>query len=167
MRGALFGQLTKEDWQLVENNLSDWELKLFQRLDRADQHHSIQVAKIACSIVVDNPHIAINQNLLIKASLLHDLGKIDLNLSLFERILPVVLTKIWPWLSIKLGQLTSNTSLLRCFYVYWNHGEVGAKIAQQHHLPHAIIHVIAQHQGPAYQDDDYLLQVIKEADSNS
>ena len=111
-------KMTDSDYEYVESILSNKELSLFNKMLKSEQKHSVRVAKDIESmieyIVIDDPEIVKNKDLLIKAGLLHDIGKSKVKINIFEKSIIVILNKIT---KSKLRKI--NNKKIDCYY---NHG---------------------------------------------
>lgn len=164
VKDAIFGRLSTGDWEWVRAHLNNIELNLFCRLDQVDQYHSIQVAKTGLELARQSEQ-SVDHKLVIKAGLLHDLGKTGIQLNLFQRILPVVITALLPRLSYRIGQTADYQGWLKGFAVYWNHGARGGEIAARAKLNEKIIEIIINHQEVPDDNNNVILTIIKAADS--
>lgn len=90
---SLLARLSPADLTLIDRYLNPAEKELFFRLSRPDQVHS------ACVAGKTNGALSVrgqNDGLLIKAALLHDLGKIDSGLNPFNRSVYVLADHFFP-----------------------------------------------------------------------
>ncbi|MGF7185095.1 putative nucleotidyltransferase with HDIG domain [Desulfitispora alkaliphila] len=164
VRDALWGKLEPQDKKLVDKILTVEEKSYFYSLSLADQYHSIKVAKEAISIA-NVRNLNLDQNVIIRAGLLHDIGKSGFKITLIDRSLPVIITKISPILSKKIASWgNGELIILRGFYLYWNHYQLGVQIAEKLNLESNLRQVIKYHQEPVKAEDQLLLRLIKEAD---
>jgi putative nucleotidyltransferase with HDIG domain len=83
---GLFATITKEDEKFISEYLTRQEKELFFRLRVSEQYHSLKVA-YGCS-----KHMPYNK-VLVRAALLHDIGKIDTNLHLLNKVFVVLVAK--------------------------------------------------------------------------
>jgi len=93
---SLKGSLGENEWQKVERILSPEELSLFKQLPIPDQNHSLRVLKT----LEANDEGDLD---LLKAALLHDLGKIKFPLRRWERVFAVLVMGIFPERHLKWG----------------------------------------------------------------
>lgn len=108
------------DWALVNRYLSPVELELFSRMEPADQRHSVNVLR---SLLARD----ITDAALLKAGLLHDVGKSRCKIGIVYRTLAVLLTAVFGGLPEFLTW-QSRESILTPFYVIENHPRIGASI---------------------------------------
>ncbi len=164
VQDALSGKLSETDWSTINSSLSEKELMLFKKLAIADQFHSMQVAKSALDLK-NKLKLDIDSKLITRAALLHDIGKLGIRLSLIDRVLPVIMTRISVKLSRMLGQNYSAKLVFRGFFTYWHHQDRGVEIAVESGLDPQIVELIRKHQEPISEQDNQLLWLIKKADS--
>ena len=72
-----------EDWQLVDERLDRQERDLFDLMEPADQRHSVDVLRTLLGEGEEDPH-------LLKAALLHDVGKSRSRIGVIPRTLAVL-----------------------------------------------------------------------------
>lgn len=134
------GPLSDEAKALVVRWLSPAEQALFSRYVLADQWHTIRVARQLLEAGETQPS-------LIKAALLHDVGKSQLRLTLFDRSIAVLLKKLWPSRARRWGQ-GEPSGWKRPFVVRAQHAEWGARLAEAAGSDSLTISLIRRHQDP-------------------
>ena len=88
---ALFLRFVKPDDSFAKKNLSSNEYKLYSRMDPRERHHGCQVAK---ELLQRNPQ---SSAVLIRAAILHDVGKSSRPFVLWRRILVhIINTGVFP-----------------------------------------------------------------------
>ena len=94
----LTDRMRKEDYDLVQSVLNEKEILLFKKLLKSEQKHSVRLARNIELAIVNNSinNIVLNENkeLLIKAALLHDVGKSTTRLNILDKCILVVLDNI-------------------------------------------------------------------------
>lgn len=113
---AVFSKPGNDDIQFVYKYLDKKEREFFFKLKPFQQEHSIKVAKNVLNECLKRDLYDI---ILIKASLLHDIGKIEGKYNFFTNSIIVLAEKIAPHLLKKF----SNKKII---YIYINHPEIGA-----------------------------------------
>lgn len=84
---ALFAKMTPSDQAFYKQYLTAKEITLFEQLKVYDQKHSVLVAKYLAQLTPEDPYM-------IKAGLLHDIGKQVYPLNPVEKGLMVILHKL-------------------------------------------------------------------------
>jgi putative nucleotidyltransferase with HDIG domain len=107
-----------KDLELINKYLDDNEKKLFNNLSTYEQKHSLNVAREVIEVCKKN---RIYNESLIKASILHDIGKVHKRLNPIEKSLLVMLD------NISKGKLRKYKNINR-IDVYYNHGDKGYNI---------------------------------------
>ena len=91
-------KMNEEDYKYVNAIITEEEFELFNKLLKSEQKHSVRIAKyIENSIdnkLVFDEDIINNKDLLIKAALLHDVGKSKKSVNVIEKSIIVILNKL-------------------------------------------------------------------------
>ncbi len=111
---GLFAKVTSEDHQFLQKYLTDQEIILFRRLRISEQRHCLNIAYDCRSVKKNNP-------VLIKAALLHDVGKVESNLTLVNKSLVVLIIKL------HIPKKLLPKFLNKALYYKKHHPELGAK----------------------------------------
>ena len=94
----LTDRMSIKDYKYVESILSDKELHLFKKILKSEQKHSVRLAKnMETALKVDcekKDYFNKYRDILIKAALLHDVGKATARINVFEKCILVLLNKI-------------------------------------------------------------------------
>jgi hypothetical protein len=161
---ALGKKPTNHDLELVKLVLTPSELLLFQRMDRGEQIHSIRVLRSLLEKGEHHPD-------LLKAALLHDVGKSCFPLHLWERVIIVLAKAIIPgWVErwgskpVNIGQEVE--SWRRGFIVSEQHADWGAQMTAEVDASALVVKLIRHHQGKLPEDeitDHYLEQCLLRA----
>ena len=161
---GLMAKLSKEDVALVNRYLDEQESKLFFKLPRNEQVHSIKVAKEVIQeskkFQRNNSEDKKHENIdmcLIKAAFLHDIGKINSGLNIITKSILVIMDKISPKLLMKLTRI-------RFVNTYYNHPEIAIG-----YLPEAddkVKYYIRNHHNYALNSDEKL-KIIQKSDSKN
>jgi hypothetical protein len=157
---ALRALVTPEERQLVGRYLSPPLQRLFDRLAVADQRHSLDVLDAL-------QEKGYNDRDLLAAALLHDVGKVGVNLYLWQRVVIVLLQATWPALLDDLAW-GDPANWRYAFYLQREHPEIGARLAQEAGASPLTVELIRRHQVPLHQPsgslEDKLLRALQEAD---
>jgi hypothetical protein len=157
---ALRARVTPEERQLVGCYLSPPLQRLFDRLAVADQRHSLDVLYAL-------QEKGYNDRDLLAAALLHDVGKVEVNLHLWQRVVIVLLQATWPALLDELAW-GDPANWRYAFYIQREHPEIGARLAKEAGASPLTVELIRRHQVPLHQPGgslgDKFLRVLQEAD---
>lgn len=136
------------DTEFVDMYLNNLEKKLFNSLNKAEQHHCIRVAKLA---IGEYSKLQQSNGLdrLIKICLLHDIGKIGAKLNIFDRVVLVLGDKITR------GNL-KNYNNIKKINIYYNHAQIGARKLKELEYDDEFIYIIKSHHKKDIQDNVYL-----------
>ena len=146
------------DTTYVNNFLNSDEKKLFNKLKKPDKHHCIRVCKDAIDISKEKN---MNVNRVAKAALLHDIGKSEYSLNLFEKSAVVILNKLTK------GKLKKYDSF-KVVDAYYNHSEKGANILKKLNVyDKEFLDTIRYHHNNKITNESKLLQVIRECDNKN
>lgn len=132
---AVNSKVDKRDLEFLYNNLNEGELKLFNKLSVQEQKHSIKVAYDVEKVCKDNN---LDSKLLLKAGLLHDIGKAYKKLNLIDKSIIVLADNITKG-SIK------RFSNIKKINVYYNHGKIARDILKNYHYDPKLLYLIENH----------------------
>lgn len=152
---AITYKINKEDKEFINKYLDKYELKLFNNLGKSEQSHSIRTAKDVKKIIKNNRA----EYKLIRAALLHDIGKIEKNLNVIDKSVMVLLHKFTK------GKLKKFTGIKKVD-VYYNHAEKGYNILKQHLDDERVLYLIRNHHNEEIINDKEL-EILKECDSKN
>ncbi len=162
---ALFARMEPADHEIVDKYLSQTEKRLFYKMDPAVQKHCVNVAATVLDSIDTGP--GLNRGLLVKAALLHDIGKSRGSFTIMDRVWYVLVKKISPRLAVKLaktGDEKCRAKLGRAFYIHLHHEEIGASLAEKAGLSKELVYLLRNHhqQNPAIALPE--LAVLRQAD---
>ena len=112
--------MKNEDYEYVKKKLNNEEYKLFNKILKSEQKHSVRIAKkiefIIENNLIEDIDIIENKNLLVKTALLHDVGKSKQKVNIIEKSIIVILNKLTK------GNLKKieKSKKIQCYY---NHSE--------------------------------------------
>lgn len=153
---AINPKISSEDLGFLNNNLNRSELKLFYKLPLYDQKHSIKVAydvKYVCK------KKNIDSRLLVKAALLHDIGKVYKKLNLIDKSIMVLADNVTKG-SIK------RFSNIKKINVYYNHGKIGRDILKDYNYDEDLLYLIENHHNHNVVDNDGL-EILRMCDDRN
>ncbi|QGG46895.1 HD domain-containing protein [Heliorestis convoluta] len=158
---ALNSKVTPEEETWTASLLTKEEYTIFSQLNLSDQRHCLDVAYY-CKEKAKHLEEK-QQKLLVKVSLLHDMGKRHHRLQLWHRILYVLLQNHPNWLNKakKTSLLQKPLEVLAC------HSSIGAEEAKKRGWSNDVITLIHHHHNPhatLEQPLAELLTLLQEAD---
>ena len=153
--------MSKEDYDYVEDILNNNELQLFIKLSKAEQKHSVRIAK-EIEFIIDNglnnnQEIIENKETLIKGALLHDVGKIKKRLNVIDKSIIVILNKLTK------GQLRKfeKSKKIQCYY---NHSEYSYQILKKIVDDELLLEIVKNHHN---NSDNEIIKFFKEIDDEN
>ena len=161
---SLSASQDENEWQQVDGILSSAELILFKQLPIPDRNHSLRVLKNLAADGETDPA-------LLKAALLHDLGKIKFPLRLWERVFAVLAMGIFPEVHLKWGE-GDPTGLKRALVIIKQHPHWGADLAAEAGSDWKTVWLIRNHEtrlptGSDSNQDLLLLSKLQAADNQN
>lgn len=166
---ALLAAPSANDLQLVRSILPPEMMQLFELMQPDEQMHCIKTARF----LLKKGH---NHADLLTAALLHDVGKINHPLQLWERVWLVIGNTFFPKLTTRWCReydldAFKHETLCRVFVVHERHAGWGADMAQQAGVSQLSANLIRRHQDRFTQKtnsiEDQLLSCLQEADNLS
>ncbi|MDH5505733.1 MAG: HD domain-containing protein [Anaerolineae bacterium] len=146
--------------------LSPQQFELFQKMQASEQAHALHVLQQLQAQGHQEPD-------LLAAALLHDVGKVQSPLRIWQRVLIVLSTAIAPRWVLHWGRGAAR-GWRRPFVVAAQHPQWGAQMAAQAGLSALAVRLILRHQerlpadAPAAHDiEDRLLRKLQAADNES
>lgn len=170
---ALITEITPADLVIVKQHLNHSEQILFFNMDPAIQKHCVNTALTVLNMPVERT--GTNRPILIKAALLHDMGKTMGSIKLWDRVCYVLAKKVSGKLVHKLAS-PSNTNdtgpghssplarFRNAFYGHLHHPELGAKLAAQAGLDENIVYLLRHHHDITKAEDSKELAALMKAD---
>ena len=153
--------MTNKDYEYVKIHLNNEEYDLFKKILKSEQKHSVRIAKeIEYTIennLVDDVDIIQSKNLLIKAALLHDVGKSRQKVNIIEKSIIVILNKLTK------GNLKNfkKSKKVQCYY---NHSEYSYVLLKDIIKDDLILSIIRNHHK---NTDNKLTNFFKQIDDNN
>lgn len=130
--------MAADDWALVSEHLSEAELSLFKGMQPQDQRHSVQVLR---SLLAEGEE----DELLLKAALLHDVGKSRCQIGIFHRTLAVLAKAVFGELPFFLCRTPGGGCWLP-MYVIASHPRIGASMLAQAGCPEKLWRLVELHE---------------------
>ncbi len=156
-------ETSEADLALAREILTPKQMGLFRIMHPAERDHAIQVLKKLKSRGESNKDLLV-------AALLHDVGKSRYPLSIWERVMIVVLNRFFPERVKQWGQGKAR-SWRRAFVVAAEHPIWGAQMAAESGASPLAVNLIWRHQEPPSTipktQEDLLLRTLQAADDDS
>jgi hypothetical protein len=161
---SLDGSPGEEEWQKVQTLLSPGELVLFEQLPTPDQNHSLRVYETLEAGGETDLDV-------MKAALLHDLGKIKHPLKRWERVFAVLVTGLFPRAYLRWGE-GDTSGLKHSLVIIKNHPAWGGDLAEEAGSSSRMVWLIRNHENqtptdPYSENDLKLLRKLQNADNQN
>lgn len=164
---AVTAKISEADRGFVASYLTDSEEKLFWQMNLPDQRHALNVAYTALAF----PEIDhVDEYLLIRCSLLHDIGKIKGDVSTLDKIITVLVYSLFPrWASRwgRYGRGSKLDNLRHAFYIYFHHAERSAALLYAAGTTGILLDVIRRHHQPPIAGEPLELNLLRKADNKN
>lgn len=132
---AVTAKVNKSDENFIQENLNDTEKNLFYRLSKSDQKHCLRVAYKVKELCKESN---LSDKILVKAALLHDIGKGQCSLGVIDKSLLVIADKILK------GNLKKFKNIKKV-NAYYNHAESGYEILKKYGYDEKFLNLIRNH----------------------
>lgn len=149
----------KVDYNFVDKFLNIHEKQLFDKLSKSDKQHSIRVSKDAIKII-ETSNYNINLEKIAKAALLHDIGKVDGGLNIFEKSVMVILDKV------SKGEFKKYSNIKQ-IDMYYNHPEKGIDLLKEFDSYDKEFLDSIRYHHQVNKSNNIILEVIKESDNRN
>ncbi len=158
---GVFCRLGNDDYKFINKYLNSEELYIFKKLTSYEKIHTYTVAKrISDKLIKEKYNDNIDTERVIKAALLHDIGKIECPMNIIEKSIIVILDKFF---SNKLKQ-SKNKKI----YIYYNHAEVGYNILLNKEYSEEFLNIIRfHHSDNIHSVNKEEIELLKEIDSQT
>lgn len=165
---ALRAKVTPADKAFAARHLTPSELALFWQMSIPDQRHCLNVAYTAANLT--DKLQGINRTALIKAALLHDIGRKSGDVSTADKIIAVIgravcgggFAKTWG----KQGRGDVWQNLRHALYVSANHPEIGANLLRSVGTEDQVVDLVRCHHQPAGLACSPELSLLQQADDS-
>ena len=154
-------KMNEEDYKYVNTIITEEEFKLFNKLLKSEQKHSVRIAKyiensIDNKLVIDEDIIN-NKDLLIKAALLHDVGKSKKSVNVIEKSIIVILNKLTK------GNLR-NLKISQKVQCYYNHADYSYELLNKINNDKKLLEIVKNHHR---ETNDKLINFFKDSDDKN
>lgn len=154
---SITSKIDLSDNKFIDKYLNTREKELFKKLSVYEQKHCVNVAR---DVVKACENSGIRNELLIKAALLHDIGKIYKKLNPIEKSIIVILDNIFK------GKLKKFKSLKK-IDVYYNHGDKGYNILKDiGGYDERLLYLVKNHHN-SFITGDKELDMLRDCDSKN
>jgi putative nucleotidyltransferase with HDIG domain len=154
---AITSKVTLKDIDFISKYLNSREKELFNCLSTYEQKHSVNVARDVSKVCTKNN---IKNDKLVKAALLHDIGKTHKRLNPIEKSLIVVID------NVSKGKLRKYKGIKK-IDVYYNHGDKGYNILRNTgNYSERFLYLIKNHHNE-YIFGDKELDILRTCDSRN
>ncbi|WP_373897205.1 HD domain-containing protein [Haloimpatiens sp. FM7315] len=154
---AINSKITNEDKRFIKKYLNKDQLELFYKLKIHERKHAINVAKdVKRKCDLNNIK---DKNTLVVAALLHDIGKIEHNLTLVDKSTLVILDKLTR------GNMKKYKKIKK-IDIYYNHPYKGYKILEKIGENKEVLRLVKNHHNNDIKKD-LLLEILRECDDKN
>lgn len=139
---------------------------MFWNMSVPDQRHALNVSYNALSLAKGRP--LIDGSILVKAALLHDVGKIRGDISTIDKIITVLASRLAPQWAEKWGIFGRGNKLdnvKHAFYIYYHHAERSCEMVTAINTNAKIAAIIAWHHTSPVDGDPPELNLLRQADN--
>lgn len=163
---ALTANISTVDKEFVVRHLTVEEQRLFWQMNLPDQRHALNVTYSAQAMAKEL--LGIDQTVLLKCALLHDVGKVRGDISTIDKVITVLAyscckSQAERWGRFGRGNRLQN--LRHAFFIYFRHGERGAEFLTKIHADQRIVEIIRQHHKAPADNDPPELTILRKADN--
>ena len=163
---GMFARYTADDEAFAKSYLSREEFALFSQLPYFEKKHGVIVAQKMLATARQYP--AMDERLLARLGLLHDIGKVIEKNSVITKSLMVIIRFFIPGLYNFCAEQGKHHPFFRRFYSHKHHGMIGAQLLTKLGESSAVISIITKHDPrvePLGPNDPVELKIMQEADS--
>lgn len=154
---ALRAHITHSDEEFIKEYLNENEINIFNRMSDMDKKHSINTArdvKESCSSK------EINEIMMIKVALLHDIGKSMYKMNVIKKSSIVLLNKF------SKGRIKKYSNI-KCINIYYNHANIGYEILKQFDYSELFLFLIKNHHNSDIISNKEELDILQNCDNKN
>ncbi|MBO5245415.1 MAG: HD domain-containing protein [Selenomonadales bacterium] len=162
---AITARVTTEDRAWVNDVLSPKEASLFWQMNLPDQQHAIRVARSAMELAKDAADV--DRDLLLRAALLHDVGKVKGDVSTADKVLTVIGHKFAPRMMRSWGREGRGgriDNLRHACYVYFYHPQRSADLLRKIDAEEELTELVLHHHDNMMSGERAELTLLRRAD---
>lgn len=166
---AMGALITPKDEEFVKQHLNLSEQKLFHQMSIPDRRHCLNVTKTVITLAEKNQ--VANLNILVKAALLHDVGRQGGTVSTVDKVIGVILRAVLgdkmveKWSKVGRGSRWKN--LRNALYVNAHHPRIGAELLRNSGTQAEVVQLVSCHHLPAQLKDTIELTLLRKADDEN
>ncbi|MEG2868861.1 MAG: HDIG domain-containing protein [Terrisporobacter sp.] len=149
---AIEASFKKIDDSYISIYLNKNEIDMFNKLKKSDKYHCIRVCRDSLDLLKER-NINMDEYLVGKAALLHDIGKAEYHLNLIEKAIIVLLDKFTK------GKLRKYDNIKQ-INIYYDHPRVGYEMLKIHNYDKELLDVVRYH----HKDKNEELKIDKIVD---
>lgn len=153
---SISSRMELEDEKFINKYLNNDELKLFCKLSKSEQKHSV---KVAYDVKKTCEQENMSSKLLVKAALLHDIGKTLRKLNSIDKSILVMADSITKGNVRKLSKIEKVN-------VYYNHGKIGSDILKKYEYDKELLYLIENHHNFEISGNRKL-EILRECDNRN
>ena len=162
---ALNPKITFAQTIYVQEVLDAEQARLFFNMSLADQSHCLKVAKTVEMLAAKYKQ-NIDKQLLIKAALLHDIGKNKKYSDVWYKTACVLMETLFPDYAAKIAaENTDKIFLSKALYYYYNHPQIGADKLRDLSNEEKLALLVAWHHDKSKQNILPELKLLQQADN--
>lgn len=143
---AMNTHMSFNEVQYTKEKLTVEEQSIFETLAKNEQKHCIRVCK---AVEAELKLKKEENNILLKAALLHDVGKSKKKINIIFKAIIVVLDKITK------GKIKKYTNIVYV-NIYYNHDKLGAEILKGINCDKRIVYLVGNHHNTKIKTDEEL-----------
>ena len=136
---SLFSRMKAEDVNFINIYLDRFEINIFLKLKKSEQKHSVRVAKLVILVSKEkDEYKQIKVDRIIRAALLHDVGKICKKINVFQKVLMVLINK-------RFGERIRRLDKFKFVDCYYNHANMSYNMLKDHIKDEKLLFLIKNH----------------------
>jgi len=156
---AIQSLFRNHDFEMPNKYLNESELSLFMKITRSERNHSIRVCKAALEYIRNEKILDIDEVIMCKCALLHDIGKYRARLNIFYKSIVIIVNRI------TCGKFLKYTQSKRIIN-YYNHPQIGADLLKNIEEDNIdIINCIRYHHDNKNTKDNIYLEILRMCDN--
>ena len=166
---AMGALVTLQDEEFIKQHLSPLEQKLFHQMSVPDRRHCLNVAKTVIALVGETS--VANRKILVKAALLHDVGRQAGAVSTIDKVIGVILRSVFGGTIVdkwaKAGRGNRLQNLRHALYVNAHHPAIGAELLCNTGTEAEVVQLVCGHHQPVQLQDSIELTLLRKADDEN